>query len=61
MAQLICVFDFAYAKSRFSHDVANMAKYTSTCIVFQLTHLILDKQARWVLYDNGRIIFSFSP
>ena len=27
-AKLICVFDFAYAKSRFSHDAARMAFQT---------------------------------
>ena len=37
-AKLICVFVFAYAKIRFSHDTAHIM-YNSLCAICMLFHL----------------------
>ena len=37
--QLICAFVFAYAKSKFFHEVAHFAKVKSRFLLKQLTYL----------------------
>ena len=69
-AKLICVFVFAYAKSRFSYDAAHMSPaFVSFLLALICSHLvktntiktaiqnISKKMDRYVFGDNCKIIF----